>query len=283
MTKNSNNQNKAKIQNQTQIQDQSKLQDQQNSATLTFIGFIQSVFKDKFGTPRQPGLAPSARAFIKINPQFQPEISLQGLSGFSHVWLVFWFHKNQSQGFHAKVHPPRAGGKSMGVFATRSPHRPNPLGLSLVKLDEVTQDGLFVSGIDLIDGTPILDIKPYLPQVEALTQALSGWSEESLDENIQVKYSKQCLEQLKLWQNKLGSQQAENSRSKGVNIESLINEILILDPRPLVYRGFEEGPSPYRQEHAVRILDGDIHFKFLNKNTIEVFEIFWPLTNAQSE
>lgn len=237
------------------------------------VGFIESVFKDKFGTPRQPGLASEAKAFVRILPQFQPEESLLGIEGFSHVWLVFLFHKNQNQGFHAKVHPPRAGGKSLGVFATRSPHRPNPLGLSLVKLEKITNEGLAVSGVDLIDGTPIVDIKPYLPHVEALPEALGGWPLQETDQQLTVQYSDQAQEKLNHWQNQLNTWPEE----KKVDIKKLIDQVLILDPRPLVYRGFEETTSPYRQSHAVRILDGDIHFKFLNKNLIEVFDIFWPL------
>ena len=130
------------------------------------IGYIESCFKDKFGTPRQPGLVKKAWAKLKIRADLQPEESLQGLEGFSHVWLIWVFHQNKVSRYHAKVHPPRLGGKSMGLFATRTPHRPNPIGLSLVEIVRVEKDGIVVSGADLVDGTPILDIKPYLQEVE---------------------------------------------------------------------------------------------------------------------
>ncbi|RYZ79837.1 MAG: tRNA (N6-threonylcarbamoyladenosine(37)-N6)-methyltransferase TrmO, partial [Proteobacteria bacterium] len=128
---------------------------------LTPIGTLESCYRDKFGTPRQPGLSPEAWSKLKIRADLQPAQALEGLEKFSHVWLIFEFHQNKTARYHAKVHPPRLGGESMGVFATRSPHRPNPLGLSLVKLVKIEGDCLFFAGADLVDGTPIFDIKPY--------------------------------------------------------------------------------------------------------------------------
>src|SRR3954463_4060851 len=132
------------------------------------IGIIHSCFKEKFGIPRQPGLAPLATAQLELLPPYDNRAALEGLETCSHIWLQFVFHANKRDAWKPKVKPPRLGGnKSLGVFATRSPTRPAPIGLSVVKLDGISEaDGklfLNLSGIDLLDGTPVLDIKPYVP------------------------------------------------------------------------------------------------------------------------
>jgi tRNA (adenine37-N6)-methyltransferase len=225
------------------------------------IGYVESCFIDKFGTPRQPGLAPDSKAFLRLNPEWQPEDSLQGLDGFSHVWVLFWFHKNnQNSRFHAKVYPPRMEGEKVGVFSTRSPHRPNPIGLSLVKIESIEKAGIWVSGIDLIEGTPILDIKPYLPYAEAKSDAKAGWTAEKVNpKSIEVHFS--CSEKLVKW------------KSKRPEIEALIVQTLSLDPRPNVYKGYEGEESPYRSKHAVRLYEGDVHFEFETSLKINVFDI----------
>lgn len=233
------------------------------SFAIKAIGYLESCYKDKFGTPRQPGLAPASTAKLKIFPQLQPEESLQGLDSFSHVWLIFWFHLNQTAQFHAKVHPPRLEGKSLGLFSTRTPHRPNPLGLSLVKLEKIEKDELFFSGIDLVNGTPILDIKPYLPQIESKTEASEGWTQQANTTTISVEFSPQAADTLTKWQH----------QKPELNLQQLIIETIQLDPRPLVYRGYEGQDSPYRADHAVRLYEGDIHFKFLQADLVQVHEI----------
>jgi tRNA-Thr(GGU) m(6)t(6)A37 methyltransferase TsaA len=227
------------------------------------IGYIESCFKDKFGTPRQPGLVKKAWARLKIRADLQPSESLQGLEGFSHVWLIWIFHQNKVSRFHAKVHPPRLGGKSMGLFATRTPHRPNPIGLSLVELIRVEKDSIIVSGADLVDGTPILDIKPYLPEIESIPEARVGWPAEVNKPEISVEFSEKAEEVLKFWQ----------SKNLDKDLRGIIVDTLKLDPRPVVYRGYEDSNSPYRSDHAVRLFDGDIHFKFENANLIRVLDI----------
>jgi tRNA-Thr(GGU) m(6)t(6)A37 methyltransferase TsaA len=223
------------------------------------IGIIESCFKDRFGTPRQPGLVSNAWARLQLDKKLHPEQALIGLEKFSHLWLIFLFHQNTNNRYHAKVHPPRLQGKSIGVFATRSPHRPNPIGLSLVKLEKIEGDSLILSGADLIDGTPILDIKPYLPEIEAIADAKTGWLDGIETREIQVKWSEEIKAQVKDW----------SLRIHHPELQSLIEKTLILDPRPLVYRD----QSTYRQTHAVRIFDGDIHFKFLSETLIEIIEI----------
>jgi tRNA-Thr(GGU) m(6)t(6)A37 methyltransferase TsaA len=233
---------------------------------LTAIGTIESCFKDKFGTPRQPGLAPEAIAQLRLRPDLQPEICLQGLEGFSHVWLIFWFHLNKVSQYHAKVHPPRLEGKSVGLFATRTPHRPNPIGLSLVKLEKIENSILYFSGIDLVDGTPILDIKPYLPEVEAIPTQKTGWTAEISEASsplISVEFSPTASEQLQTWQIRT------DSTCPGIRLRKLICETIQLDPRPLVYKKL----APERLSHAVRLFDGDVHFRFLTAERAEVFEI----------
>lgn len=147
--------------------------------TLKPIGVINSPFKQKFTTPRQSGLVAAAQAEIVFNRKYVQEGALDGLSDFSHVWLIFYFHKNIQAHSIGKVKPPRLEGKKMGVFATRSPHRPNPMGLSLVKLDRVdlANNSIWVSGADLIQGTPILDIKPYLADFDFAPNVAQGWTE----------------------------------------------------------------------------------------------------------
>ncbi|XP_033634049.1 tRNA (adenine(37)-N6)-methyltransferase-like isoform X2 [Asterias rubens] len=136
---------------------------------ITPIGYIKSCFKSKNGTPRQPSVCTFSRAKLTIlKAAFpNPQHSIQGLDKFSHVWILFVFHKNGGGKFtKAKVKPPRLDGAKVGVFSTRSPHRPNPIGLTLAKLDRIQGDTLHLSGVDIIEGTPVLDIKPYVPSYD---------------------------------------------------------------------------------------------------------------------
>ena len=231
---------------------------------LKIIGHVKSCYLDKFGTPRQSGLVADSSARIILKPEFQPEASLQGLEEFSHLWIIFLFHKNTNHRFHAKVHPPRLLGESKGVFATRSPHRPNPIGLSLVKLEKIENGIIFIKEIDLIDGTPVLDIKPYLPYVESIPEAKAGWAASAKVLEIEVYFSTEAEKELIYFENKYPEK----------NFRKLIQDTLKLDPRPVVYRGFEEEKnSPYRSQHAVRIMDYDIHFEFLSSTEILVQKI----------
>ncbi|KAF4090830.1 hypothetical protein AMELA_G00056220 [Ameiurus melas] len=133
------------------------------------IGVISSCFAEKNGTPRQPAVCSSSRARLKIQSSVfnNPEHALAGLHLYSHVWLIFLFHKNGHMSYKAKVKPPRLNGEKVGVYSTRSPHRPNAIGLTLAKLDCITGDVLHLSGVDLISGTPVLDIKPYIPEYDS--------------------------------------------------------------------------------------------------------------------
>lgn len=143
------------------------------------IARIHNDFPTKFGLPRQAGLAPSLRSKVVFEPAYRIAEALRGLEGFSHIWLIWGF--SASEGWSPTVRPPRLGGNvRMGVFATRSPYRPNPIGLSSVRLEGIEKDGdnglvLVVSGADLMDGTPIYDIKPYLPGADVHPDASDGF------------------------------------------------------------------------------------------------------------
>ena len=146
------------------------------------IARVHSDFPSKFGVPRQSGLVEDLTSTLVFEPEFRSEDALRGLEGFSHLWLVWVFHQAARREWSPTVRPPRLGGNArMGVFATRSPFRPNSLGLSSVGLVEVRLQGpegptLVVSGADLLDGTPILDVKPYLPYTDAHPEASGGFS-----------------------------------------------------------------------------------------------------------
>ena len=146
------------------------------------IAHIRSDFPTKFGVPRQAGLVEGLRAAVIFEPPYRVPEALRGIEGFSHLWLIWEFSENRREGWSPTVRPPRLGGNArMGVFATRSPFRPNPIGLSCVKLEQVeldTPDGpvLVVSGADLVDGTPIFDIKPYIPYADCRPEAAGGFA-----------------------------------------------------------------------------------------------------------
>ena len=147
---------------------------------LTPIAHIRSDFSEKFGIPRQSGLVEELTAAVVFEPEYRDPSALRGLEGFSHLWLIWEF--SRSRGWSPTVRPPRLGGnKRLGVFATRSPFRPNPIGLSCVRLVEVRQDRalgpvLVVAGADLMDGTPIYDVKPYLPYADCKPDAVGGFA-----------------------------------------------------------------------------------------------------------
>ena len=154
--------------------------------TLDPIATVRSCFGSKFAVPRQPGLCPSAWGRLVFHPEYRSPEAVRGIEGFSHLWLIFGFHETLDQGWKPTVRPPRLGGNQrIGVFASRSTFRPNGLGLSLVKLEGIDRNSpdspvLLLGGLDLLDGTPIYDVKPYLPYAEALPEATAGFAGESI-------------------------------------------------------------------------------------------------------
>ena len=146
---------------------------------MTPIAHIRSLFADKFGVPRQGNLAPHVISEIVFEPEFRNPDCIRGIEGFSHLWLIWGFHCNEAAGWSPTVRPPRLGGNTrLGVFATRSPFRPNSLGLSVVKLVSVEEGAVLrVSGADMVNGTPIYDIKPYVPYADSIPEATGGFTE----------------------------------------------------------------------------------------------------------
>ncbi|MCR5655242.1 MAG: tRNA (N6-threonylcarbamoyladenosine(37)-N6)-methyltransferase TrmO [Lachnospiraceae bacterium] len=163
------------------------------------IAEIRTDFPEKFGIPRQSGLVKEAMGRIVFFPKYRQPEAFRGLEGFSHLWLLWDFHEAKREEWSATVRPPRLGGKKrVGVFATRSPFRPNPIGLSVVRLLEIREeekDGivLLVSGVDMLDGTPIYDIKPYLPYADSVEDATDGFAGDVKERNLLVEFEKDVL------------------------------------------------------------------------------------------
>lgn len=176
--------------------------DGMKSIAMQEIGHICSDFPTKFGIPRQSGLVEELEAAIVFEPEFRNPDALRGLEGFSHLWLIWEFSQARRQEWSPTVRPPRLGGnKRMGVFATRSPFRPNPIGLSCVKLKRVELSGpegprIWVTGADLLDGTPILDIKPYLPYADCQPQAVGGFAAVPKEPTLAVEFCPGLLERV---------------------------------------------------------------------------------------
>ncbi len=169
---------------------------------ITPIAYIKSDFPEKFGIPRQSGLVEELTATVVFQPPYRVPDALRGLEGFSHLWLIWEFSQARREGWSPTVRPPRLGGnKRLGVFATRSPFRPNPLGLSCVRLLEIRQDReqgpvLVVSGADLLDGTPIYDIKPYLPYADCKPEAVGGFAARPKGADLAVDCSPALLDRV---------------------------------------------------------------------------------------
>ena len=209
---------------------------------MEVIARIHNDFPTKFGLPRQSGLAPSLRSKIVFEPAFRIPEALRGLDGFSHIWLIWGF--SESEGWSPTVRPPRLGGNvRMGVFATRSPFRPNPIGLSSVRLEGIETDGenglvLIVTGADLMDGTPIYDIKPYLPGVDAHPEATDGFVGAHPQTLLTVELDPSLTAALSAGQ------------------QAALREILAQDPRPAYHAGQPDSGRIYGLSYAGR----DIHF-----------------------
>ena len=185
------------------------------------IAVIRTEFSEKFGVPRQSGLASGLRGRIVFNEEYRNPRSLRGLEDFSHLWLIWEFSANRNGDWHAEVRPPRLGGnRYMGVFATRSPFRPNPLGLSCVEIDHIESDTpegpvIYVKGADLMDGTPIYDIKPYIRYADSRPDALCGYVDNLSESALKVNISDSLAEE---WRGR-------------IDLDALI-QVLTLDPRP---------------------------------------------------
>ena len=206
------------------------------SYQFNVVGYIRSPYKQKFAIPRQPGLIPEATGYLMLEEEYSDEAILRGIDSFSHLWLLFVFHETADKGWSPMVRPPRLGGNTRkGVFATRATFRPNPIGLSVVKLEGVERKNgklmLKISGIDLLDGTPIIDIKPYLPYSDALPDAAGGFADAAPQTAMTVSFAEQaslfCLKQ-----------------SQNPDLQVFIEKVLKQDPRPS-YKKQREGEQSY--------------------------------------
>ncbi|AIX50332.1 tRNA (N6-threonylcarbamoyladenosine(37)-N6)-methyltransferase TrmO [Pantoea eucrina] len=212
------------------------------------IGVIRSPWKEKFAVPRQPGLVQDGDGELHLQaPYNQPE-AVRGLEAFSHIWILFMFHQTMAGGWRPTVRPPRLGGNArMGVFATRSTFRPNPVGMSLVELKgircEKSQVILQLGSLDLIDGTPVIDIKPYLPFAEALPDARAGYAQAAPEASMPVRFSAAAQQQIQ--------QQAHIPQ-----LQRFISEVLAQDPRP----AYRKGESLDR-EYAAWLLDFNVRWR----------------------
>lgn len=221
------------------------------SQTFSFapIGIIRSCFQESFGIPRQPGLAPAAEARLEFDSPFAKIDAVRGLAGFSHVWILFVFHTEWGLPWSPLVRPPRLGGNGrVGVFASRSPRRPNPIGMSAVRLLGVDEQGqtlaLRLGGVDLLDGTPVLDVKPYVPYADAIAGAQAGYAIEAPTPRLHVEFTSQA------------QRQCDTYGQRYPNLAVLIAQMLTLDPRPAYYA---DDPRP--RDFGCRLLDLDVKWR----------------------
>lgn len=222
----------------------------QESFHIKPIGQVCSPFKDKFGLPRQANLLTSTSATIELYPPYSEPDAFRGLAGFTHIWLTFAFHKNNSSEWRPLIRPPRLGGnEKIGVFASRSPFRPNGLGLSLVELKQVSiKDNavqLKIACPDLLDGTPIFDIKPYIHYADSTSNSKCAYAEEAPKAKLEVSFKAQAQARV-----------TEIQQHYPSNLLQLIVETLSYDPRP-AYKINKADEKIYK----LRLYDLDISFR----------------------
>ncbi len=220
---------------------------------MTVIGHIETDFDTKFGIPRQSGLCEELKGRIILTPDFRREEAFRGLEEFSHIWVLWQFSEAQRDEWSPTVRPPRLGGnKRVGVFATRSPFRPNNIGLSCVKLDTIDYTSpeapvLHISGIDMMNGTPVLDIKPYIPVADCRTDATDGFTAGTKNYTLDVVFNEEFLSRL-----------PEEKQQGAV-------AMLSLDPRPSYI-------NDENRIFGVEFAGFDIRFR-VNNNTLTVVEV----------
>lgn len=220
------------------------------------VGYLRSCFREKFAIPRQPQLAPAARGVVELLPPFNNGEAVDGLQQVSHVWLLFLFHQALEEQPRLKVRPPRLGGnQTIGVFASRATHRPNGIGQSVVRLDKVEAGRLWLSGIDLLDGTPILDIKPYVPYADCVEGAHNHIAA-TAPATIPVDWQPEALQQAQLHARRLNEPLVE-----------LIEQCLAQDPRPAYQQ-----PLPERR-YGCRLWDLDVRWHYPQPQHICVLEV----------
>lgn len=231
------------------------------------IGVARSPFREKFGIPRQANLVKAARTVIKLNDDPDLASALEGLDGFSHLWVLWMFHAHDAKHWKPSIRPPRLGGRErVGVLASRSPHRPNPIAISVLEIESIDRKAekgaeITLFGGDLLDGTPVLDVKPYLPYTDSVPGARAGWAEEEIP-RYPVEFTERAREDL--------------SRHKGVpsDLERLVVEMLAIDPRP----SFQKrkwpigGREAEGKEFGILIAGFDVHWK-VREGRISVLDL----------
>lgn len=222
------------------------------------IGLIRSPYKEKFAVPRQPGLVEDGGGELHLLAPYNQREAFRGLENFSYIWLIFVFDQTMHGGWRPTVRPPRLGGNArLGVFATRSPFRPNPIGMSLVELKTIVYQGesvvLKLGSLDLVEGTPVIDIKPYLPFAEALPHAQAGFAQHAPPAEMPVFFTPE----IELILTRLNHDYP--------NIRRFISQVLAQDPRP-AYRKHEAEGSSY----AVLLLDFNVRWRVVGQG----FEVF---------
>ncbi|RJX71691.1 tRNA (N6-threonylcarbamoyladenosine(37)-N6)-methyltransferase TrmO [Vibrio sinensis] len=222
---------------------------------ITPIGTIESPYKEKFAVPRQPRLVPSATARVKLSGGVNCQEAIRGIEQFSHLWLLFLFDQNLAAGWKPTVRPPRLGGNErIGVLASRSTFRPNGIGMSAVELKGISQEGdqfyLELGSVDLVDGTPIVDIKPYIPYSDAIIDAQGGYAEQEPEKAI-VCFLPSAVESL---------EKLKNSQ----HIRQVIEQVLAQDPRPAYKKN-----KPDLKEYAVNLFNLNVKFT-VNDNLVSV-------------
>ena len=228
--------------------------------TLQQVALVRSCYRAKFGIPRQPGLVQTARGRIEFQPPYNQPDAVRGLEVFSHIWVLFIFHQAmRGETWKATVRPPRLGGdKRVGVFASRSPFRPSPIGLSVMKLDKVvcrnSKVYLEVSGLDLLDGTPVLDVKPYVPYVDIVQEATGGFAPSAPESILTVEYTDQTLKRC---------QAIDQKEYPGFT--ELVSGVLAQNPRP----AYQDIPG---REYSVFLAGYEVFWR-VDGATVTVFDI----------
>ncbi|WP_113907455.1 tRNA (N6-threonylcarbamoyladenosine(37)-N6)-methyltransferase TrmO [Aliidiomarina celeris] len=227
------------------------------------IGYIESPYRQKFAIPRQPGLVKSARGAIRLENEFAHPDCTRGLEEFSHLWVQFIFHETQAHGWKPLVRPPRLGGNAKrGVFATRSTFRPNAIGLSVVEIigirHEKRKTWIDICGLDLLDQTPVIDIKPYLPYSDAHISANAGFADQSPHADIAVQFT-------------AAAEQFIASQRQYPELKQLIVDVLAQDPRPAYHRT-ANAPSAANRVYGIHLYEFNIKWIF-NDRGIEVLAL----------
>jgi tRNA-Thr(GGU) m(6)t(6)A37 methyltransferase TsaA len=228
-----------------------------NSFTFSSIGTLHSCYKEKFGVPRQPRLATEVISELVLSSCY-PIDSVREIEQFTHVWLIFIFDQVKIGAWKPLVRPPRLGGNQrIGVFASRSMFRPNPIGMSAVELLEVRhyegKVSLLLRGCDLVDGTPVIDIKPYLPYSDRISDAYGGFAEVALPVMLRVDFTEHAIKQCQRIESALN----QPKKSINIDLKKLIVQILQLDPRPSYQR-----QQVSDRVYAMKLYDFDLKWKY---------------------